>query len=156
MRFITNHQINPANDRITIAVVDEPGAGGANHEYVVEIDGKVRLGLNFQNGPIAEAGVNGLTHEALLAIVADRLECFQRGPYACDENAKALAAINEAQQILQSRTQRRMAAGIEGTSALDTAAPPAGEQELSDEAETAHAETNGDTPATTTDTAQEG
>jgi hypothetical protein len=33
----------------------------------------------FQNGPIAEVGVNGVTHEVLLAIVADRLRSFQKG-----------------------------------------------------------------------------
>ena len=37
--------------------------------------------IRFQNGPIAEAGVNGLTHEALLAVLEDRLVGFQSGPY---------------------------------------------------------------------------
>lgn len=119
MRHLSSHIVNPANDRITIAVVDQPGAGGANHQYVVDIDGKASVGINFQNGPIAEAGVNGLTHEALLAILADRLVCFQAGPYACDENAAALAHIQSAQGVLQDRTRRRMEAGIEGTHKLD-------------------------------------
>lgn len=29
MRKLTDHIINPANDRIEITVMDEPGAGGA-------------------------------------------------------------------------------------------------------------------------------
>lgn len=33
MRTITDHIVNPANDRIGIAVTDAPGAGGANHVY---------------------------------------------------------------------------------------------------------------------------
>src|SRR5262245_44367841 len=98
MRQVTAHKVNPANDTLTIDVVDEPGAGGANHYYMVrgfdvrknpsagvdlkDVPGEY-LGLMvlFQNGPIAEHGVNGVTQEALLAIVIDRLECFQAGPY---------------------------------------------------------------------------
>lgn len=119
MRTLTAHIVNPANDKITITVVDQPGPGGANHEYHLKYGGS-RIPLIFQNGAINEVGVNGITHEALLAVLADRLEGFQAGPYACEENADALRAINVAQEILQSRTRRRMAANIEGTMALDT------------------------------------
>jgi hypothetical protein len=58
--------------------------------------------IQFQNGPIAEAGVNGITQEVLLAIVADRLRSFQAGPYACQENADALSHVSAAQAVLQS------------------------------------------------------
>lgn len=30
MRELHDHKVNPANDTLTIEVVDEPGAGGAN------------------------------------------------------------------------------------------------------------------------------
>lgn len=118
MRRITDHIVNPANDRIEIAVVDEPGAGGANHHYAVTIDGSTsQLDIHFQNGPIKEAGVNGVTQEVLLAIVADRLRSFQAGPFACRENALALTKIEEAQHWLQKRTMERMRRGVEGTMA---------------------------------------
>lgn len=124
MRTITDHQVNPANDVLTITVMDAPGSGGAHHVY--EIDGFTRqvgvdekpLVLAFQNGPIAEAGVNGITHEVLLAIVADRLRCFQGGPFANPYNAEALAHIEAAQDALQRRTRERMARGVEGTHTL--------------------------------------
>lgn len=134
MRRLTDHKINPANDLIEIDVTDKPGAGGANHRY--EITGfdtagnpsatnaegyehrYSRLVLLFQNGPIAEAGVNGVTHEVLLAIVADRLRSFQAGPYACRENALALTKIEEAQHWLHHRTLSRMVRGVEGTNAV--------------------------------------
>ena len=74
----------------------------------------------FQNGPINEVGVNGITHEALLAILADRLESFQAGPYASDYNAAALDHIRSAQGCLHDRTRARMAQGIEGTHAVGT------------------------------------
>jgi hypothetical protein len=117
MREINSHKVNPANDVLDILVLDEPGSGGANHVY--EISGRDTVDLfaviNFQNGPIAEAGVNGLTHEVLLAIVIDRLQSFQKGPYACRENALALTKLEEAKHWLFSRTLERMQRGVEGT-----------------------------------------
>lgn len=115
MRKITEHKVNPANDQITITVIDEPGAGGANHEYAVGYPNGDVDQISFQNGPIAEVGVNGITQEVLLAICVDRLRAFQAGPYACRENALALTKIEEAQHWLHHRTRARMARGVEGT-----------------------------------------
>lgn len=116
MRKLTDHIANPANDRIEITVMDEPGAGGAHHYYAVDVDGGENgLDVHFQNGPIGDVGVNGVTQEALLAIVIDRLRCFQAGPFACPENADALTAATEALEALKSRTKSRMARGVEGT-----------------------------------------
>lgn len=124
MRTLTEHKVNPANDLLTITVLDEPGAGGAHHKYDItlpdwtrEPDGANAKGIwsiDFQNGPISEVGVNGVTHEALLAIVADRLRSFQAGPFSCRENALALTKIEEAMHWLHSRTRARMARGVEG------------------------------------------
>ena len=33
MRTIDDHKVNPANDTLTISVMDEPGSGGAHHHY---------------------------------------------------------------------------------------------------------------------------
>lgn len=116
MRELHGHKINPANDTLTVTVHDEPGAGGACHVYSVH-GGKLPspVVISFQNGLIAEAGVNGVTHEALLAILVDRLQAFQRGPYACRENAIALTKLEEAQHWLHHRTLARMQRGVEGT-----------------------------------------
>jgi hypothetical protein len=119
MREITSHIVNPVNDKLSIRVIDQPGAGGANHEYrIVTIDqmNNRHWHLSFQNGAIAEFGVNGITQEALLAIVADRLESFQNGPFACRENEVALEKVQEAMEALQSRTKARMERGVEGRS----------------------------------------
>ena len=127
MRELTDHRVNPANDRLRVLVTDAPGAGGANHRY--EISGfdpstnpSLREGdlqppavIIFQNGPIAESGVNGVTQEVLLAVIADRLRSFQAGQYACRENAIALMKIEEAQLWLHKRTLDRMRRGVEGT-----------------------------------------
>jgi len=116
MRQIHSHKVNPANDTITITVLDEPGHGGACHEYEVDLQyGRVTR-ISFQNGPISADGngVNGLTHEVLIAIVIDRLQSFQKGPYTCRENALALTKLEEAQHWLHHRTRERMARGVEG------------------------------------------
>ena len=124
-RIINSHIINPCNDKLSIAVTDEPGAGGANHLYEIAgfdsasnpswPEGGENVCILFQNGPIAEKGVNGITQEVLLAIVADRLRSFQDGPYACRENALALTHIGEAMHWLRQRTIARMRRGVEGT-----------------------------------------
>jgi hypothetical protein len=131
MRQLDEHKVNPANDTLAITVVDEPGSGGAHHHYriegfntasnasdpFVERHGRPaeHATVLFQNGPIPEVGVNGVTHEALLAIVADRLRSFQKGPFSCKANACALTHIEEAQHWLQQRTIERMRRGVEGT-----------------------------------------
>jgi hypothetical protein len=129
MRQITSHRVNPANDKLSILVTDEPGAGGANHRYVI---GGANFNVNpsltrgdsdhscvvlFQNGPINENGVNGITQEVLLAILIDRLQSFQMGNYACRENQIALTHLETAKLWLHSRTLDRMSRGVEGTHA---------------------------------------
>lgn len=114
MRKLIAHKANALNYDITISVVDEPGAGGANHVYEIK-HGGLQLGvIKFQNGPIKEHGVNGITQEALLAICIDRLEGFQRGEFACRENALALTKMQEAMHWLHHRTRDREARGVEG------------------------------------------
>jgi hypothetical protein len=117
MRTLNDHRVNPANDKLVIEVLDELGSGGANHEYAIVLPDGTRTAITFQNGPINEVGVNGLTHEALLAILVDRLRAFQAGKFACRENALALTKLEEAQQWLHARTRARMSRGVEGTHA---------------------------------------
>ena len=114
MRELTDHKVNAVNDGLRIEVIDQSGAGGACHEYTVA-DGKlVHLDIHFQNGPIKEYGVNGITQEILLAIVIDRLRGFQSGDFKCRENAIALTKCEEALMWLKKRTEARVARGVEG------------------------------------------
>jgi len=125
MRELTGHKVNPANDQIRIEVMDEPGQGGACHAYLLSYPNPQgaklpprSLHISFQNGPIAEIGVNGVTHEALIEILIDRLKGFQAGPYACVENADTLGKLISAQAFLHARTKARMERGVEGTHAV--------------------------------------
>lgn len=134
MRTLDEHKVNPANYVLEIDVMDSPGAGGAHHKYRVTgfdtstnpsvpagetadniNDPRWVMNILFQNGTIPENGTNGVTQEALLAIVADRLRSFQAGPFSCKENACALTHIEEALHWLQQRTIKRMRRGVEGT-----------------------------------------
>lgn len=131
MRELFSHVVNPANEQLHIEVLDEPGSGGANHLYRItgfdsasnasdpwaKLHGHAATQSHvlFQNGPIQEAGVNGVTHEALLAILIDRLEGFQRGTYANTYNGEALANLKNAQHALHARTRERQDRGVEGT-----------------------------------------
>lgn len=133
MRELTSHKVNPANDTLKIEVLDAPGSGGAHHCYSItgfdyarnqSVPDKRQYGdlkdedtavILFQNGPINEVGVNGLTHEALLAILIHRLECFQNGNFANSYNQRALEHLVGAQESLKDRTRERIARGVEGT-----------------------------------------
>ena len=128
MRTITDHIVDGdvLQNQLTIAVTDEPGAGGACHRYEItgfdtldnasrkELPWKNKLIVLFQNGPIKEDGVNGITQEALLAVVIDRLRSFQLGPFACEANQGAWEHCEAALDLLQQRTRDRIARGVEG------------------------------------------
>lgn len=105
---------------------DEPDESGAAHRYRIEIEALLDGGgdnpelsawdeIKFQQGPIAEVGVNGIHNEQLLAIVIDRLEGFQAGPFPCEENAIAIEHLYGAMLELRARTAGRIARGVEGT-----------------------------------------
>ena len=142
MRTLTDHIVSGDQAvQLKIEATDEPGAvvpvgasnfkrdakSGANHRY--EVTGfdstanpsnfydpsSAALIVLFQNGPIKEAGVNGITGEALIAIEIDRLRSFQAGPFACRENAIALTHFEEGLMWLQRRTAARIKRGVEGT-----------------------------------------
>ena len=130
-RKITTHIVSgDAASQLELQVLDEPGAGGAHHLYHITGFNSGSNGSDpwtarhgqpaqhsmilFQNGPIKEFGVNGVTQEALLAIIIDRLRSFQAGPFSCQDNQLALSCCESALGLLQKRTRDRMARGVEG------------------------------------------
>lgn len=131
MRRLSDHIVSGDQAaQLQIEIHDQPGTGGANHAYAVYGfhtaqnpsaglspfgNDETCLPVLFQNGPIQESGVNGITQETLLAIVIDRLRSFQKGPFSCRENAIALTHCEEALMWLQRRTVERIKRGVEGT-----------------------------------------
>lgn len=132
MRTINSHLVEGERSALAIEVRDLEGPGGANHRYdIVGFDTTgnpsattpdgfashfSRLPVIFQHGVVPPDGrLNGVTMESLLAICEDRLKGFQSGPFACEENAQALDGVQKALVMLQQRTKRRVAQGVEGT-----------------------------------------
>ena len=140
MRTITDHVVNGLTESIEVTAQGEPGPGGANHKYHigykcgihVDADGfplTRSLLIRFQNGPIASPkDFNGVSNEAILAVLIDRIRGFQfqrnedgsfdyskPGKFACVENMNALFSLQDALRYLKSRTEKRMARGVEGS-----------------------------------------
>ncbi len=118
MRTLTDHTVAPGSDALNIKVIDKPGPGGAHHLYSIFSPPDWHgVAVPFQKGPVREHGVNGLTDEALLVILIDRLACFQAGDFACSNRRTALLHLRDALENLNQRTHDRVARGVEGTSA---------------------------------------
>src|SRR5574343_1854857 len=106
---------------LVVVVLDTPGQGGAYHHYEVFNPANPRDSMSivdFQNGPLGEYGRNGIGQEELLAIVQHRLQCFQSGPFACQENQEALFHVQTALEALERRTLERRSRGVEGQNKL--------------------------------------
>lgn len=71
--------------------------------------------VHFQEGPIKEAGVNGVMNEDLIAMVITRLEHFNQSDFRCRENSMAITKLEEALLWLRKRTMGREQRGVEGT-----------------------------------------
>jgi hypothetical protein len=89
----------------------EPGV------YEIVFDDGRKLTIPFQRKAEPTVELNGVSMEALLTVLAARLEEHQAGPWPCDENARALAHVDMALQALAARTERvnREAGNPEGT-----------------------------------------
>lgn len=116
-----------SNDRVysrSVTADDtDPNGGGMSHHYRVtqQWDDRSPEGaertfvVDFQHGPVLQAGHNGLQHADLYRILIDRLECVQAGPFACSENAEQIDLLRSALSADEARTARRIAARTEGT-----------------------------------------
>jgi hypothetical protein len=110
-RYITEHDVEGQPITLRVSRFGDPGAGGETNCYLVaaipagEGFGQV---LQFQDAPISHVGVNGLTNEVLIAIVLDRLRCFQAGPYASQDNVLAIEHLEAGLETLKNRSDRQI------------------------------------------------
>lgn len=108
-------EIGGLNTDLKIVCLDEPMPGNnACHLYQIEVGPVPAVNLNFQRGPVKQHGLNGISNEALLMIVAHRFEGFQRGEFKSDDNQEALDHIYAALGAMAKRTQGRVLAQVEG------------------------------------------
>lgn len=106
------------------------GVGGASHDYMIVKHGSVSVeedtitvhpddvleAIHFQEGARNDANaIPGVSDEALLEIVRDRLKGFQSGEYASRDNACALTHIEEALMWLNRRVEDRIERNVLGT-----------------------------------------
>lgn len=119
MPQLFGHQANEQDNALSIDATGEPSHGGAYHDYlIVNNDGsdKVVGSIHFQEGPIKEHGINGVTEAALLEIVLHRLRAFQAGPFSSRDNSLAITHIEDGLMRLHNRTRDRQRRKVEGES----------------------------------------
>ena len=120
MRQVKYQDIGLFTDKISITA-NEPQAGGASTEYIIDLSKKGDFGeiihelttFKFQTGNPLEQ-VNGITNEALLSILIDRMQGFQSGPFSTREGAIVITKLEEALLWMFKRTMDRMDRGVEG------------------------------------------
>lgn len=115
-RITTHHDGHGLTESIEI-YADAPGPGGASHYYQIEFEGgePVQV-IQFQEGPRGDRDSKaGIVEGVLLAILIDRLEAFQNGPYVCRENAIAKTHLEEALMWIKQRAHNRAQRGVLGT-----------------------------------------
>jgi hypothetical protein len=136
VREIATYKVSGVDDGLRLITFDERGHGNVNYGYHVTTEERpppIGGGMSsadlrkaqfmlravhdirFQYGPPPIVGINGLTNEVLLAIVADRLEGFQNGSFMSAYHGNALHHVKEALRELQNRTKDRLARGVEET-----------------------------------------
>ena len=86
------------------------------HFYDIKV-GNRKVGIDFQHGPVKENGVNGITSEALLAIILHRLRILNTN-FPCRENSLAITNIEQGLMWLEQRTRDRLNRGVEGQNKL--------------------------------------
>jgi len=69
--------------------------------------------LNFQRGGVVDNGVNGLTNEALLAILIHRMNVLNKRFWS-RENERVISNLEDSLAFLEVRTARRIVRGVEG------------------------------------------
>lgn len=110
-----DHKISKLNrEHIRVMAVDAVDVDGAHHLYEIRSPAAFVIVPFQKGGLLAEAGVNGITDQALLAVVLDRLRGFQAGPYPSRENAIAITKLEEALLWMGKRYADRAARGVEG------------------------------------------
>lgn len=90
--------------------------------YEIVFDDGRKITIPFQRGVEPKVELNGISMEALLTVIAARLEEHQAGPCPCDENVRALAHVDLALKALGDRTERvncEVEAAVEADAAAD-------------------------------------
>jgi len=124
-RPLFDHRNNKFNrEHVEVVTADLRASDGAHHRYTVRVfknpigvDGNevvAQCDISFQNGGLKEVGPNGITDQALIAIVLDRIRSFNEGPYRCRENSMIVTKLEEALMWGEKRGNDRARRNVEG------------------------------------------
>lgn len=73
------------------------------------------ISIKWQVGTCKGQSLNGARIEGVIRAAMFRLEDYQRGPTACEQNRLAIGHLQEAIHLLQQRTAERYRRGVIGT-----------------------------------------
>ena len=116
-------RLSMLNRAVTI-FAEEPEDEGAPARYSIRVALPPQLSsevlaveLPFQRGAVGVDGsnVNGISDEALIEVLINRLKVYQAGKWAGETNGTALSHLEKALAALEDRTAKRRSAGVEGT-----------------------------------------
>lgn len=118
-RIITTHHDGHGLNDAMVIIADERDAKAGNSSHHYYVVGPERFGsplqVQFQHGPRHVGGSTaGVTEAVLYAVLIDRLEGFQSGPFAHEENEIQLAALRTALASTKRRADERAARGVLG------------------------------------------
>lgn len=85
--------------------------------FMVQHKKKTLCAIKFQSGTIPNNGVNGVTNEALLAVLISRTEILN-GKFPCMENEIAIMNMKNALDLFEARTKNHVERGVEGKDEL--------------------------------------
>lgn len=111
------HPLMPQGN--TKVLFKTPFRFNAPHDFMVIKDDTSKepvCHIHFQEGPVKENGINGVSNEDLIAMVIKRLKCFQDSDYYCAENQNTIGYLEDALIEMGKRTKKRIKRGVEGTS----------------------------------------
>jgi len=126
-RIITTHHVDELNKLFEIKATRYPDNSEYENLYSVlawadsvtpTTPRLVGSTIVFQSQPFTGLqSLNGVTTESVLAVLIDRLEQFQAGPFPCYENRLAIMHLESALDLLKDRSDDRRERGVEGTHA---------------------------------------
>jgi hypothetical protein len=107
-------EISTGNRHTSVFRGEEKAAGRYRITSATLEEDRTFAEIPFQEGPVLEAGVNGVYVEDLLCICLDRLKGYQTGICPPPDNDEAIKCLQQALEALDRRTRNREASGVEG------------------------------------------
>lgn len=100
------------NEQIQVENSEKRHELSHGHYYDI-LSGELVTPIQFQHGPVKVHGVNGITSEALLAILIHRTKILNNN-FPCEENKRAITYMENALALFEQRTRDRQQRGVEG------------------------------------------